>query len=95
METLIAGLILWSGISVVTSMFVLMCALTEGDFYSKAYDLYHNPKKEMNVGWLILGILVLPLLIIGVILSAIVCLLEIIYRVVLEPVLSIKLFKGE
>ena len=85
--------------SMLTIVFVISMAFAttvddDGVLY-RLLILYRSPKKEMNVGWLILCVMVLPLIVIGVMIFVVVYLLEIVYRVGLEPVLSIKLFKGE
>lgn len=95
METLIGGLILWSGISVVVLMFVLLATVGDGRFLHKIVELWRNPKKEMNIGFLLLLLIILPLVLIVVVWFAAAYVVEIIYTKTLEPILSIKLFKGE
>lgn len=95
METLIGGLILWSGISVVALMFVLIVTVGDGGFLHKIVELRRNPKKEMNIGFLLLFLIILPLVLTVVVLFAAAYVVEILYTKTLQPILSIKLFKGE
>lgn len=95
METLIGGLILWSGISVVVLMFVLLATVGNGKLIHKIVELQRNPKKEMDVGFLLLLLTILPLVLIVVVWFAVAYVMEIIYTKALQPILSIKLFKGE
>lgn len=95
METLIGGLILWSCISVLALMFVLLVTVGNGKFIHKIVELWRNPKKEMNIGLLLLLLIILPLVLVVMVLFAVAYVLEIIYTKTLHPILSIKLFKGE